>query len=382
MTKEEAAKLSDFYKSPERNEADAFDLELAEGAVDRHLSETPFMKTAAKVLIEDWIEKRLSDRDNGRERARRRLETLIDGTDSRSRQVLYRVKAYLIKALGEARSRGEDIPVDIVVDLSLIPEKDIRENMETWAYLMLLCMELENVNFIFKMPDIWDFSFKSVFGRTHLLDPLNGKGTPRALAKDVRDAAQEADVLDMLEKQLRAKARQLGLSPDVRKFMRERVNAERRSGAVEVPIFSKAWFEWARENDVEIKPDQYPVTMEGNMSGGDNAVLLRNFEAALTVGLSKAALVIAQRRDSGKKENEEKELPPLRKEILKRLQELYNVLREDVMLSEDTLNNMIHTSPDVRMNLAISLYLPRMTKMAVKGLMMFHDSIQLALHAA
>jgi hypothetical protein len=52
-----------------------------------------------------------------------------------------------------------------------------------------------------------------------------------------------------------------------------------------------------------------------------------------------------------------------------------------VELAEETLDNMISPYPGVRQNLAITLALPPITRMAVEKLREFHKAMQLALMA-
>ncbi|RKY40578.1 MAG: hypothetical protein DRP85_08320 [Candidatus Makaraimicrobium thalassicum] len=284
-----------------------------------------------------------------------KAKNIITGTDSRSRQVFSRVRSYLIEALDEAAAAGREIPIDIVIDLSLISRNDLRGNMETWAYLILSCSELENVNFIFEKPD------------------LSGGGiVPDALANDIRNAAPELEAVALLTEEIKTKALQLDMYGYIGELTGKRINAGRRENAIEIPLISKALLERARDGKTGLMPNQYPVALEGFTADGDGSVLLRNFEAALTIGLAKAALVAAQRRD---------ELPQLRKALCGKLQNLYDVFMEDVTLTEETLDNMIHHDPVTRLNLAISLALPPITRMAVEKFQDIHDSLQLVLHA-
>ncbi|MEA3490219.1 MAG: hypothetical protein U9R44_07805 [Candidatus Omnitrophota bacterium] len=288
----------------------------------------------------------------------------IKNTGTRSRDVFTRVKAYLAGIKDETPVKGKTAPIDIVIDLSLIPALDIRENMETWAYLILSCIRMRNVNFIFEIPDV------------------TGEGAvPESLRKDIENAAEAADVLAMLKDMIREKALLFGQDEDVEDIVGQRINAGRRDNAVEIPIISKAYLEWAREMDMELAPNQYPVAMAGRTAGREGEVPLRNFEAALTIGLAKASLVVARRRDD-EKSGEEKEFPLLKRKLVEKLQKLYGVFREDVIFTAETLDNMVHPSSKVRLNLAISLALPPVTRMYFDRLRDLHDNIQLALQVA
>jgi hypothetical protein len=301
------------------------------------------------------------------ERKKRRTKKRIKHTRNESLQVLSGregVKKYLI----ESMSKDKAIPVDIPIDLSLITKKDLQGNVETWAYQILSCLELENVNFIFESPDV-----------------SAGVTLLQVLKDNLKNAPAKAQVLAILKEQIRAKAAQCGMDVDVERLFKERINVERRRNAVEIPIISKAYLEWLRDPKTKsqgLKENQYPVAMDGATWVRGEGAALRNFDAALTIGLSKAALVMAKRRDGQKNLDDEKELPQLRKELCEKLQGLYEVFRTDVKLTEKTLDYMIASDPAVRLNLAISLALPPLTRMAIESLQDLHESIHRVLSAA
>ncbi|GEM_PF-3111013 len=294
----------------------------------------------------------------------REEEKFLGEINTGNRRLFSMVESAMAEAPG--KTAGEGIPVDVVVDLSLIPKEDLQANMETWASLILLCRELDNVNFSFELPDL-----------------LDGANVPDALANDIENAASEYEAVALLKKEIRGKAVLFGMDGDIEELIKKRINTPRRDNAIEIPIVSKAWLEWMRDRDAEMAPNQYPVALNGITAEDDEQVLLRNFDAALTIGLAKAALVMAQRRDAEKSEEEEKELPGLRKEVFNRLQKVYEVFFGDsVILTEDTLDNMIHPSSTVRRNLAITLALPPILRMPVQQLRDYHAKIQLLLQAA
>ncbi|MGB2651530.1 MAG: methyltransferase domain-containing protein [Candidatus Omnitrophota bacterium] len=282
------------------------------------------------------------------EKEERRIEAAIRSSNMNSQNLIKGIKEYF----HDAKINPKDQPVDVVVDLSLIPKEDIEENAETWSYLIRMCEKLGNVNFIFEIPK------------------FTGRGDlPSELLGDIEKAAGKEKFAATLEKYLD-------------KGLMARVNAGRRKNAIELPILSKRLLEWKRDSEIELEANQYPVALEGLTTVNDQEVVLRNFEAALSIGLSKAALAIAKKRDSEKTEDEEKELPIIRKKILDKMQKLYAVFREDVVLTEKTLDNMIHQASAVRMNLAISLALPPITRMFFQKLKDHHDKMQLFLLAA
>jgi hypothetical protein len=288
--------------------------------------------------------------DEGKEA--RKVGSTIRGTDRNSQRLLGTIRGYMNAIVRDPAFKKKMPPVDVVVDLSLMSKEDMEENAETWSYLIRACSELANVNFMFEFPD------------------LSGKGAiPAGLSYDISRAASEPEFLAVLAKHLGPE--HMG-----------RVRGERRRDAIEIEIMQKRYLEWKMENSEGLSPNQYPVALEGFTTINDKEVALRNFEAALVIGLSKASLVIARMRDEEKADGEAKELPELRKKILERLQKLYSVFREDVILTEKTLDNMIHPASAVRMNLAISLALPPITRMFFNKLREHHDSVQLFLLAA
>ena len=266
------------------------------------------------------------------------------------------LKRYFNNILSGSESEEDHSPVDIVIDMNLIPKRDIKANIETWAYLILMCRDLENVNFIFE-------NSYSAFGMTKKEDSLN-----------------ETETIIMLKNIIREKSAFFNLDIGIDEFIEKHINSERRDEAVEIVITSKDLLRKAREEDIKLEQNQYPVALDDGVRKGDN-IALRNFEAALTIGLAKAALVLAKRRDENTNSKNKKELPKLRKELCNRLQSLYSVFRKDVKLTENTLDNMIYPDSAVRMNLAIRLSLPPIVRLPLKQIQKFHESIQLLLQS-
>ncbi|MFC1570862.1 hypothetical protein ACFL4E_03665 [Candidatus Omnitrophota bacterium] len=273
----------------------------------------------------------------------KKLGNMISSVHNKSSRAFSEVEDYL--------TNNQEIPIDITVDLSLIDEKDIEENIETWAYLILLCRNLGNVNFIFDVPD-----------------PTKEGRVPDSI--DIANAAKAGEVMS------------LAVLVDMDGgTLASRINIKRNE-AIKVPILSKEWLNWMRDEKLSLEESQYPVAMDGVAYDRNNGVYLRNFESALTIGLAKAALAIAKEKDEKKAPEEEKELPTLRKELCEKLQKLYNIVRGDVTLTEETLDNMVHPNSTVRLNLAISLALPPIARMAVEKLKDLHDAWQLLQQAA
>jgi len=287
--------------------------------------------------------------DTGTRELSRSLEVIRDNNNLNF-QVFYRVKKYFMALLEETRAPEETHPVDIVVDISLFPEDqdELDAYMETWAYLILMCRKMENVNFIFEYP------------------------------YEEKPTGREGKILRVLRSKLDEKT---GPDESDRRFIKTRLTSARRTGAVEVPIFSKDYLEWARNKGMKLHFHQYPVAME-KLAGSDTESLMGNFHAALTIGLAKSALVLAKRRDE-EKGQDSTELPLLKKTILAKLQSLYDVFFDgEVMITDKTLDRMIDDSPEVRLNLAISLALPPLVRIASKYIQNCHNEIQLLLQAA
>ncbi|MGB2879062.1 MAG: hypothetical protein WBD24_02675 [Candidatus Omnitrophota bacterium] len=127
-----------------------------------------------------------------------RADEIIEGTYYKGEQVF--------KA-AEAQFEKVSTPVDIVVDLSLIAKDDIERNAETWAYLILMCREMKNVNFRFELPNF----------------PMIGK-KPKKLLSDIWNAADRENFLDVLKTKIEEKKMFFGMDIDVEHLFRERVN--------------------------------------------------------------------------------------------------------------------------------------------------------------
>ncbi len=293
-------------------------------------------------------------------------EKIIKRSHSLSQQVLARVTSVIMKLMEEAKAHERILPVEITVDLSLIPKEDLEANMETWAFLILSCRELQNVSFRFEAPAF-----------------LKGKDeVPSELKSQIENAAGETEALAILKEKLKEKAYLKNINADdVDQLFKERINAEKKANQIEVPIMLKESLEWAREKEITLQPNQYPVALEEMSSIEDKGVAFRNFEAALAIALAQVSMVMAQARDTERME--EAELPRVRKNIITKLQQLYGVFFADsIILTEETLDNMIHPDSAVRMNLAITLALPPITRMPVQNLLEYHRELQAFLQAA
>ena len=54
----------------------------------------------------------------------------------------------------------------------------------------------------------------------------------------------------------------------------------------------------------------------------------------------------------------------MRQTVISRLAKLYSILRNDIILTERTIDNMVDDSPIVRRSLAITLALPPIVRLA------------------
>ncbi|MFC1570364.1 Fic family protein [Candidatus Omnitrophota bacterium] len=284
-------------------------------------------------------------------------ENAITSTHRIAQQILSGrrgIKAYL--------NKNKEVPIDITVDLALISREDLDENMKTWAYLVLMVGNLENVNFIFEHP---------LEGEENLSDEL---------ANDLKNAPSIEEAVTKLKTEIENSAKGRILDFNVEDIINLRINTGRRKDAIEVPITSKAWLKWidlTREEGEEIKANQYPVALK-RLTSTQNGVALRNFYGAVTIGLTTAALVIAKRKGELKEVMADGRL-------LKKLQELYSKLlpKKRMPLDEEILTECIISSvPSARINLAISLALPPIMRDAVKLLEVFHKNIRRTLIAA
>lgn len=281
------------------------------------------------------------------------VEKNIEKTHKKAERVFKLLGSYLAE---------EEIPVDVTVDLSLIHREDLEENIETWAHLILMAKDISNVNFVFQSA------------------PLE-ENMPEDLREDIQGSVSQEEAVPLLEVKIETLAKAKGLGSDEALKVLERVNDSLREGAIEISIASKAYFEWltqTREPGSELRANQYPVALDGSTVTSASAAPLRNFEAALIVGLTKASLVIAREKDELEEILEDEVL-------LRRLNELYATIPFDreVVLSKDTIiEYMISPSATTRINLAISLALPPMTRDAIEKIHQLHEAFQLALLAA
>ncbi|MFC1548485.1 protein kinase [Candidatus Omnitrophota bacterium] len=355
--------------------------------------------SVAHEVREAFREKHIEAVDE--EKEARKIMQKIDDMGSSNKKLRRTIRGYLSEAA--KRSSAELPPVDVVIDLSLFSREDLETNIETLAQLILLCSKTENINFVFeKRPKM-----------------LKGKKLEGSLEDAIEKAPDADEVIRVLRAKLKSKAILYeGDDRKISKLINERVKSTRSSAKkgqepIEIPIISKAFLEWASDNDVELTPNQYPVAMEELTLNEQDIVPLRNMEAALSIGLSKALLVMTRRKIRQEKESEAEKAPgfdrmkPEEREalirnmvdselgrliendkklqkILKDITELYVLFEKKVPITvrTKTLVNMTFPDSTVRMNLAITMSLPPVTRMAIDKLQHFHECIQLALQMA
>ncbi|MBD3426091.1 MAG: methyltransferase domain-containing protein [Candidatus Omnitrophica bacterium] len=290
--------------------------------------------------------------DKGKADDPERRQRLLEAKMNKSSRISLRLLRIVKECLAGADQLSRLTEVDIVVDLALIPEEDLQESAETWSYLIRSCDQMRGVNFIFEK--------KLRTTREEL---------PLDLAGQMEQAAEAEDFIDRLEQYLG-------------KGLMARVNRPRRESAIEIPILSKRMLEWERDCDIDLRHNQYPVALIGPGITESGETALHNFGAALAIGLCKVGLVVAKMSDEAKGPEEEKDYPRVRKKMLDELKKLYSLFRKDIILTEKTVNNMVHPVSAVRMNLAITLALPPITRMILTELKLQHDKLQLFLIAA
>ncbi|MBD3296422.1 MAG: hypothetical protein GF392_03555 [Candidatus Omnitrophica bacterium] len=301
-------------------------------------------------------------------------EDLINDTHMVSSRLFRRVASYFTGYLNAGGEKKEVVPVDIVLDMSLIPAVDLKENAGTLVCLMLMCREMKNVNFLFEIP----------FSSEKEISPELADAHKRAAAKNA--------LLGALLAEMHNESIYFGMSADdVNDFFSTRIDTPRRAGAVEIPIISEEALKWAKEHDIGlIENNQYPVALEGPACRESGGALLSNFEAGFTLAVAKAGLVLAKKRDAAADAADEKEFPRLKKKVIGQLRDLFKALpftdplgnNMEVKINDRTLDYMVHEDVLLRVNMAISLALPKIIRLPVEKLRELHEGIQLALKAA
>lgn len=248
---------------------------------------------------------------------------------------------------------GEALPIDIEVDLSLINRKNAPEYAQMWAYLIMVCAKQKNVNFVFTAPDY-----------------SGAANMPEGFAENLKSCVTYEEFVRLLSEEISSKAGAFGPGYSADEFIRKRIHRSPETpsaGAVRILICPKERLHWMRDNNIQLEPDQYPVALEGlNATAGGTA--LRNFEAAMAIGMCTAALVIAKRRDAERGSDEE--LPQLKKRVLEKMRAIYKlfIVRRDFAIDEETLSFMISRCPETRIDLAIYHALPPIVRLSIEAI--------------
>ena len=282
--------------------------------------------------------------------------------------------------------------VDISIDLSLIDKGTLEENMETWAYLILLCADLKNVNFIFENVSCRDslrFDKKEHYEK---YDELDIAQIETVLKQEIRDKS----IFSSLS------------SEEVEELIKDRINSPRRKDAIEIPIVPTEFLRWAgREKmynktgaEQYPKSNQYPVGMKGHTKFDGEMINVRNFTTALTISLAKARLAI-QKNAIEKIENKikkpedeqieklerelgdlKKEFKDMKEELAKKLTKLYGSIDSPVKeITEKTIDLMIHKDARQRLYRAIDLSLPPIARFSVERITEIHNAVNRVLQA-
>ena len=224
-------------------------------------------------------------------------------------------------------------PVDVMVDLSLIPKEDLEANMRTWAYLMLLHERGGlDVNYIFNSSD-----------ETYVREAQD------VLLEEMRKLPAMVDIETV--------------KPRI-----NRPHADTRT--LTVSIVKKEELERLEE----IPENIFPVAMsDGKEAAG---TILRDFSSAVAIGLAQAACAKVRREAPQEFDEAVSDAYPKMLKIYQRSLGL-----TDDEFTPETLKDII-TSPAVRINHAIALALPPIARAAIQYLKDYHDRIQLLLEAA
>jgi hypothetical protein len=175
-----------------------------------------------------------------------------------------------------------------------------------------------------------------------------------------------------LQRIIREEAYKYGLAEGrVENILNKCIYEGRRDKAIAVPIVSSRILDLAQRRGIKLKTGVFPVAMDGRSGLSGGLGVLRNYQAALTLSLAKAALVMA--RDEGRED-----LRSLIKDVLPRLNRLYGVF-SNIELHEADLIYMIDPSPVHRLRMAIDMSIPDIVKMPLDLLPSLHEAVQTCL---
>ncbi len=243
--------------------------------------------------------------------------------------------------LSRASEYLKEKPVDMSIDLSLIPKEDMERNMEIWAYIIAL-------------HDKYGFNAHYIF---------EGKD------KKYKASAEET---------LLAKIKDLSFWKrlDV-KAIKARVTDESRPAAMRISIMPLKKLE-----AMPVIPENtFPVAMsEGQNLDG---VPLWDFVGAASLGLAQAACAKLIR------ENKAGYLETIERKFLPRMQAIYERLfpgkEVKEIVTRQTILEMVNEDPSAvraRINLLIELALPPIVRLALRDLDDYYASLRTLLRAA
>ncbi len=299
-------------------------------------------------------------------------EKEIKDHNDRALEVLREAQKHLMKVPEKIVNKK---PIEFSMDLSLVPEKNFGNNIKTLARLILLYRNVENAHFVFKERP------RLVEGQT-LPDRLEEKFS--------KNGRMMGTVINRLREELREASGLCRDQPDIEKLIEDHIwigSKPAKPGVfpVKIPIVSKDLLVWADDNGIELDENEYPVALEDFDTSEKDTALLRNFEAAFVSGFAKAVLVIAKHRkdkaDEKHKKAAEKDFEDIKEILCVKLNGLYGLLREGVMITPTTLDYMIHEESVHRLRRAIELYLPSAYGL-LEELSRVHENIQLYLSFA
>jgi hypothetical protein len=138
---------------------------------------------------------------------------------------------------------------------------------------------------------------------------------------------------------------------------------------------------WMRSTGTGLEPGQYPVVLEGSSIEREQGYVLRNFDAAYTIGLLKAVMASAKSLlESGAMEKEEYET--FRDGLLSRINRVYVEIGKDISLDGETLDYLVSSDPVHRLSRAIETSLPPITVLPVDKLRELNELIRELAYAA
>ncbi|MFH1877333.1 MAG: HEAT repeat domain-containing protein [Candidatus Omnitrophota bacterium] len=292
----------------------------------------------------------------------REIAGFIERNRAANRQLSMRLKSGIIK-----EGAGEDMKrapaVDMTIELPIfsgIPKEAMDINIELLAEKILEYINDENINFVFEKR----------------MNIFEGMDMPEYFEKRISEAPEAGDVLNALRKCIVAKAGSIDVNQvKLDNLIKNRIKQTRTvagdgmESPVEIPIVQLDMLEWANNNRIELCKNQYPVAMYGISKDPAGRFALWNFDAAITIGMAKARLVIARRgMEHNKERGAKEEFEKLKDNLLKKIAALYRVVREGVTISEQTIEYMLDNNPAQRMNRAIELFLPPITRLSTESL--------------